>query len=62
MPHNNKQLTSTYTKWDGDFPCGISKQFDSTGQRNIWLKLHKQKCHICNSEKLINKKTNFNLI
>ena len=54
-------MTSFYSKWNGEFPCGIIKEFDSTGQRNIWLKLHKTKCPLCNGGRMVPKQTTFTL-
>ena len=61
MPKNNKKMTSVYSKWNGEFPCGIIKEFDSTGQRNIWVKLHKTKCDLCCEGELVPKQTTFHL-
>jgi hypothetical protein len=47
MPHNNKTLTSSYSKWDAEYPCGKVIQFNSETQRKIWTKLHKKNCGIC---------------
>jgi len=52
MPHNNKVLTTTFVKWDGEYVCGKVMQFNSQSQRNLWTKLHKKSCEYCKGQNM----------
>lgn len=56
MPHNNKTLTSSYARWDGEFACGKVIQFNTASQRDTWTKLHKKNCEICGAIKIMTPK------
>ena len=47
MPHNNRRLTSTYTHYSNETPCGISQEFKTENQSKLWVKLHRKNCKLC---------------
>jgi len=52
MGHSCLNSVISHEKFNANTECGLMLIFNSIDHRNIWIKLHRKKCSICNIAKI----------